>query len=1414
MKIFFKVVLICALATVSLSSVAQVTMNIDATHRGPIVSDHQYGLFFEEINHAGDGGLYAEMIRNRSFEDSSSNVDDWSAISPTNVTATIGLSKKNLLNSSQSQALSLYISNATEANKGGVLNDGFWGMNFKKDSVYSFSVFVRANSSFSNNIYVQLRDASGNAVSEQTKLEGKLSISSWTKLTCRVKAISDCSDGRLAVLSSANGYMYLDVASLFPYTWKGRNNGCRADLAQLLYETKPTFLRFPGGCYVEGQDSYDNAFQWKKTIGPIENRPGHWNNNWGYRSSDGLGFDEYLQLCEDLNASPMFVVNIGLGHGFTISLNDVDSLITNTLDAIEYANGDVCTEWGALRAKNGHAQPYNIKYIEIGNENYSAGDDSEYGKRYNLFYNAIHEKYPELTIIGNVEAWGTDNPSWANSYPVDMVDEHYYRSSEWMINNYNKYDSYPRTIAVYNGEYAANSGSYGKYGNLNSALGEAVYMMGMERNSDVCKLASFAPIFTHEQNPKWAYDMIHFNCSSVFCTPSYYVQKLMSNNIGGQNLLWTETGNEQSSCDGYVGLGSWNTSVSYDDVSVTDNSGNSLINDDFSSSNSDWNVKGGAWTVSDGVLNESDIAQNCVNMYNKVVPTSKYIYKLRARKNSGNEGFLVVFNYKDADNYCWWNIGGWNNSKNGVEMCANGSKSTIVSSTGSITSNQWYDIEIDVCGNDVTCMLDGTEIHHFTLPEKKRLYQSAQLDEDKGLMYLKVVNPTSTASSLKLNLSNFKATSATVIRLASVNGTDENTMDIPNNIVPTEEENVFDVTSLDIPAYSLNIFKIKVDNVSAEVDDNNYTKEDIDKYGYLYAHMNSSREITNYALSHYGIMYNDLLSSGEVFDTKTFTTTGGMRDAYVCRTNNGKFMLAETDMTSSLGWNSNHIMVFMLSNDLFHWDKKISIDLESPENLAALGVSSADDITAAWAPEIIYDPVTEKYVVYYSVGFKDRHRIYYSLMNEDLTGFTTPKLYFDPSYDIIDADIVYNEIDKKYVMLYKHEDGQHYLLQATADKLVPDAGATGTCQWIINSDFQVSEDGKSIEAPSLFRPINCKTWKLAYMNYSGGGYKMLDLDEHCLNPSNLVNMKGNVEAQHGSFVKLTEAEYVNLQTWEKVKQLLSKSVSYNKANPYQPLADAIEKADDALKTTGTFTEECQNMADAYNALKTALNDYDKYLKKLAEESKLQDITFMLVNPDFSEGSTGWSGTSFTTAASGVAEQYNTTFDFYQKLSEMKAGVYRLVVQCFYRAGSSSVAYHSHKSGTEVINPCLYINDSEEKTKSLYSSLLYTYSPYTFADNVYTANSAFNVDKQYMDTLDYTLSVDGTLKIGIKSDTSINSDWCCFDNFQLFYLGDLTGIKNIPVKNTCEGKMYNLQGCCIMCAPDNTIYIKNRKKCVK
>ena len=532
---------VCALAVMNAS--AQITIRVDAGQRGPKISPTHYGIFFEDINHAADGGIYAELIRNRSFEDGEgygkpATMEAWSvyAEAPSQLKATLikAGKKVKLLNDAQGHALELSVA-ATPQKPVCLVNEGYWGINAVQGRTYRLSFWAKG--SYKGGIKATLCSKDGLRLYAETTIEGFAVDKQWRKYTATLQATANDPKAQFALVLDGKGVIDLDVVSLFPPTFKNRENGLRPDLAQMLYEMHPKFMRFPGGCFVEGQVSPDNAFRWERTIGPIEERPGHWNVNWGYRTTDGIGFHEYLQMAEDLGAKPLYVVNVGLWHGGLTPLDSIQPWIDECLAALEYANGDVKTKYGALRAKNGHPAPFNIEYLEIGNENNQPNPEQQsdhYYDRYDLFRKAILEKYPKMNLIGNVVAWGDDNPKWESQVPVDLLDEHYYRNPAWFAEAFRKYDAYDRRgPKIYVGEYAVTSG-FGNLGNMNAALGEAVYMMGMENNSDMVPMNSYAPIFVNENDAKWRPDMIRFNSNRVMGTPSYYVQQLMPQHLGTQ----------------------------------------------------------------------------------------------------------------------------------------------------------------------------------------------------------------------------------------------------------------------------------------------------------------------------------------------------------------------------------------------------------------------------------------------------------------------------------------------------------------------------------------------------------------------------------------------------------------------------------------------------------------------------------------------------------------------------------------------------------------------------------------------------------------------------------------------------------------------------------------------------------------
>ena len=807
-------ILLAALLASSLAANAQVKINVDAANPGIKVSPNLYGIFFEDINHAADGGLYAELISNRSFEDSDNAIPTWRTSASNGASITSQLVSKALLNNAQGKALQITVK-ADKAATASLINEGFWGINAVQGRTYKLSLFAKGN--YKGGLKARLISADGKTVYAETTVDAAIG-KKWNKYTAELTANANDPKAQFELVFDGKGSVTLDVVSLFPPTFMNRPNGLRPDLAQLLYNIRPKFVRFPGGCYVEGQESPENAFHWEKTIGPIEQRPGHKNVNWRYRTSDGMGFDEYLQLAEDLNAKPLYVVNVGLWHGGMTPVDSIQPWIDECMNALEYANGPVTSKYGALRAKNGHPEPYNIEYLEIGNENNQpdpALQSDHYYERFKKFKDAVLAKYPNMHLIGNVVAWGDDNPTWDSKESVELLDEHYYRNPAWFAENFNKYDTYNRKGSeIYVGEYAVTQG-FGNMGSLDAALGEAVYMMGIENNSDIVTMASYAPIFANLNDRMWAPDMIQFTSDKVFGTPSYYVQNLMANNVGTRVLKVNQTnpykyGDVQvkpAVCR--VGMGTWGTQVSFEDKGYTDANGNALP---MTLQELPTDVRGD-WKVDGNIIKQTSNGESCIRLNPGEITSEGYIYKVRARKDAGNEGFLLIFNYVDDKNYCWLNLGGWNNTQHGIEQIVDGAKGQVATVSGNIETGRWYDIELKVKGDSIFASLDGKEIFATklranTLPG---VFSTATLDENTGEVILKVANTSSENTTAEICLQGKTISNAKLIRLSAKNGKEENTIDNPTNVYPTE---TFVTTSTDgavveIPANSLNIFRLK-----------------------------------------------------------------------------------------------------------------------------------------------------------------------------------------------------------------------------------------------------------------------------------------------------------------------------------------------------------------------------------------------------------------------------------------------------------------------------------------------------------------------------------------------------------------------------------------------------------------------------
>ena len=804
----------------ALSASAQVTIDVDASQRGPRISPTHYGIFFEDINHAADGGLYAELIRNRSFEDgphygAPADMQGWTttAAAPSQLTARLiqPAKKTPLLNSVQQNALELNVS-ATPQSPACLVNEGYWGINAVQGRAYRLSFWAKAPK-YKGTMKATLRSKDGEQVYAESVVGAFAADNKqkgWQKYTATLQSNGNDPQAQFALVLDGVGTVQLDMVSLFPPTFRNRENGLRHDLAQMLYEMHPRFMRFPGGCFVEGQISPENAFRWERTIGPIEERPGHWNVNWGYRTTDGIGFHEYLQMAEDLGAKPLYVVNVGLWHGGQTPVDSLQPWIDETLAALEYANGDTTTKYGAMRAKNGHPAPFNIEYLEIGNENNQPDPQQQsdhYYDRFRLFKEQILAKYPKMHLIGNVAAWGTDEPTWDSPEKVEMLDEHYYRNPAWFADNFHKYDTYDRQgPKIYVGEYAVTSG-FGNLGNMNAALGEAVYMMGMENNSDIVPLNSYAPIFVNENDARWRPDMIRFNSSQVMGTPSYYVQMLMPRNIGSQVVKVRQKNPYKAVAKAItpkqsrVGFGTWGTKASFTHPEGVPKTGKPLF-------------VAGDWQLgNDDILRQKGYGEQCVAVCQTPFGTDHYTCRFHARKDEGAEGFLIVFNYVDEHNFCWLNLGGWGNTQHAIEQIGHGGKIQTAMKDGSVETGRWYDVTLTVSGDTVKAWLDKELVFDTVLKRNETLgvFSSATIDEQAGELIVKIVNSQEEGTTAKLNISNFTVKGATLTRLRANSGEDENTLLQPTNISPTHHELSPEGQTIDVelPAYSLSIVRIK-----------------------------------------------------------------------------------------------------------------------------------------------------------------------------------------------------------------------------------------------------------------------------------------------------------------------------------------------------------------------------------------------------------------------------------------------------------------------------------------------------------------------------------------------------------------------------------------------------------------------------
>lgn len=815
-------------------------ITVDLARRGAEVRSTMYGIFVEDINRAGDGGLYAEMVQNRSFEDTvvpeGYTVSGDRLVSPPTLNHVTGQTVK-VENRWTTEAIpgwtivkggsaavcdrAPYFSSSPHylelKAEGDVVlrNNGYGGYCIREGEIYRLRIIARTDKAWGRrSLTVKLVSQEGKQLARaEVKIDR---VGEWTDRTIEVKAESSDNDARLELCATnvRGGTLSLDYVSLMPeHTYCNRRNGMRRDVAETIAALHPSFVRWPGGCVVEGI-TLDTRFRWKEALGDPASRPGVY-NLWGYRNSCGVGWQEMLQFCEDLGAEAMYVCNVGMACQAQTSellpIERTQEYLDDCLDAIEYAIGDTTTTWGRRRAEAGHPAPYPLRYVELGNENWGA----EYDRRYNIFYRAIHERYPQLTLISN---YGIDGVHGAEE--VQMIDPHWYVAPQFFYNNTALFDSLTCThngkpYGIYVGEYACNR-AVGS-GNLDGALAEACFLTGAERNSDRVWMTSYAPLLESSWYRAWPTNMIWVSPSEVMPRSSYYVQQMMAENRPSYNIYCSKTASEavpQTYPQGRIGFGCWKSKVEYRDAVLTlpDGSRRNVYLG---------NGKGyvGSWsTDEEGVLSQQAIAPLCKYMLSDSLP-SAYTLTLRARKTAGKDAFIIFFGMdSDAQEGFYWSVGGQNNSKACVERIRLGENT---GQDGGITDfhaemDRWYTLRIEVQPEGSRLFVDDSLLlAHHPVSSVQHAY-AAGYDEASHEIILKAINGSGSEYPVEFCLENVSALCEEVrtVTLSGPSLRSENSFGSPELLRPVMGSCSVEGRRLryTLVPYSFTVFRLRVQN--------------------------------------------------------------------------------------------------------------------------------------------------------------------------------------------------------------------------------------------------------------------------------------------------------------------------------------------------------------------------------------------------------------------------------------------------------------------------------------------------------------------------------------------------------------------------------------------------------------------------
>ena len=725
-----------------------------------------YGLFFEDINHAADGGLYAELVQNRSFEFCEIDKQEYHSLTAWEKSEEC---QWQVLDAKPLNEENIHYLQVLAKSDSYIMNSGFnSGIFVEKDKEYLFSVYVRTAVE-GGVLRISVENSEKKVYAAET-ICTKAS-EDFVKYQVRLQATDTTWEGSLYITFEKEGVYELDMVSLFPVdTYKGRENGLRKDIAQALAEMKPKFMRFPGGCLTHDGALDDHArnsmYRWKRTLGPIEKRPS-WRNNWRYNQTLGLGYYEYFCFCEDMGAKPLPVVPAGFNphKGEGEALEQLDVWVQETLDLIEFANGDETTPMGKVRGEMGHPAPFGLAYLGVGNEEIGEG----FFERYPYFHRAIREKYPEIKIINTAGPFAVGEgyeDGWrsAREHGSDLIDEHYYSSPEWFLANMHHYEDYDdKGPKVFLGEYASWGNTY------YNAIVEAAYMTHLERSKAVA-LACYAPMLCNVDYVNWQPDMLWFDNHRIMKTPNYYVQKMFMENQGTHAVAF-----EMKGLDEIVPL--------TDEVNLV--GGITIMGNDITGSIWDMQVE------EEGVTRSLDDIQITDNTQHQLtdITGKRFILTFKFKRSSGRKGLKINFGKKDDKNFLQWEFGGWDNWDCNLGNISNGRGSTISHRIFHV-ENIEYTLKLEVDGRHIKTYVNGENYNDVTdrLPELEELYVTASVDKVQGTTILKAVNLTGEEKVVVLSLDGEEKKQVEITSLAGYGLDAVNSLDEPDKITTVKSQ--------------------------------------------------------------------------------------------------------------------------------------------------------------------------------------------------------------------------------------------------------------------------------------------------------------------------------------------------------------------------------------------------------------------------------------------------------------------------------------------------------------------------------------------------------------------------------------------------------------------------------------------------